>query len=112
MKCPEINGLSFDHSSNIAIDEIRQKHKLGNMLTIALGGSALVNIFVGMRGIESPLSISWNISQFEWNAWSHAMMSIESITRNRIRLISAEQALTHSGKQREFWEAVADGCGN
>ena len=112
MKCPEINGLSFDHSSNMAIDEIRQKHKLGGILTVTLGSSALVNIFVGVHGIENPLGAAWNIRQFEWNAWSHAMMSIESITRNRIRLVSAEQALTHSGKQREFWEAVADGCGN
>ena len=111
MKCPEINGLSFDHSSNIAIDEIRQKHKLGNMLTIALGGSALVNIFVGMRGIESPLSISWNISQFEWNAWSNAMMSVDPIVSKRISNIAREQYLIHSGKEREFWEAVMYGCG-
>ena len=111
MKCPEINGLSFDHSSNMAIDEIRQKHKLGGILTVTLGSSALVNIFVGVHGIENPLGAAWNIRQFEWNAWSHAMMSVNPIVSRSISNIARDQYLIHSGKEREFWEAVMYGCG-
>lgn len=112
MSCPEITGLTFSSSGVKAIEEIRRVQDLGKMLTVLMGGSVLISIFVGRTGVEHPLGSAWNISQTEWSTWSQAMVSVPAITRKRIRDIAAMESLRSlSGPEREFWKAVADGCG-
>jgi hypothetical protein len=112
MSCPEISALTFSPSGAKAIEEIRRIQSLGKTLAVLMGGSVLVSIFVGRTGVQGPFESAWNISQTEWGAWSQAMVSIPAVTRNRIRNIAAMEALgSSSGQEREFWTAVADGCG-
>lgn len=111
MQCPEINGLTFDHSSISAIEEIRQKQKLGNILATFAAGSVLVKIFVGREGLANPFGIGWKIDRYEWEAWSQAVMASNPLVRESIRYIAFDQIQNHSGKERQFWEAVMYGCG-
>lgn len=111
MSCPEITGLTFSSSGIKAIEEIRRIQGFGKGLTILMGSSVLVSIFVGMHGVEKPGFVAWNIRQTEWGAWSQAMVSINPIVRAQIKKTASDEAFNHSsGKEYEFWKAVADGC--
>ena len=47
MECPSINNLSFSATSKKAIDTIRQKKKLADLLGKAIGMGSFTNIFLG-----------------------------------------------------------------
>lgn len=112
MSCPEIKGLTFSASGIKAIEEIRRVQDLGKALTVLMASSVLMAIFLGKEGLEGPLGSAWNISQTDWNTWSHAMASVPLITRKRVRDIAAQEYFKlFSGQEREFWKTVADGCG-
>lgn len=112
MNCPEISGLTFDQSSIAAIEEIRQKQKLGNILATLTAGSVMVKIFLGREGLANPFGIGWQLSRHDWNTWSEAVMASGPITRASIQRIALLQVEKHSGKERQFWEAILYGCGH
>ena len=112
MNCPEITDLTFSASGIKAIEEIRRKQRLGKGLIVLIGSSVLVNIFVGMHGIEKPLSAAWNIKQADWEAWPQAMVSVGPMLREQIQMIAFDEYhKQHTGKEHEFWKAVMNGCG-
>lgn len=111
MSCPEIKGLTFSPSGLAAIEEIRRIQDLGKALAILMASGVLMNIFLGKEGLEGPIGSAWNISQNDWQTWSHATASIPVITRRRIRDIAGQAYFKSlSTEEREFWKAVADGC--
>jgi len=112
MHCPEINGLTFDQSSLDALEEIRQKKELGNLLTTVLAGSVWVKIFIGRTGLANPFGIGWTIGKTQWGVWSESMMASGLIVSKSISNIARSQAATHSGKEFKFWEAMMYGCGH
>ena len=113
MSCPEITDLRFSASGIKAIEDIRRKQSLGKALIVLIGSSVLVNIFVGRTGVEGPLAAAYNIKQADWSAWPQAMVSVGPMLSEQIRMIAFDEYnKQHSGKEREFWGAVMNGCGN
>lgn len=112
MHCPEISGLTFDQSSLDALEEIRQKKELGNLLATVLAGSVWVKIFIGRTGLSNPLGIGWSISRYEWEIWAESMRASGLIVSKVISNIARRQAEIHSGKEFKFWEAMMYGCGH
>ncbi|MEK6748885.1 MAG: hypothetical protein AABY83_06725 [Pseudomonadota bacterium] len=111
MQCSDIKGLTFDHSSVAAIDQIREIQNFGSMLTVLMGTSVMTDIFVGRHGLKKPLAVAWGISQNEWFQWSQAMRSVPSLVRWQVRDIAFDQYTKHlSGVEHEFWRAVMNGC--
>jgi len=106
MKCVFINDVKFSQDSIEAIKDIRRRSQLATALSVAMPAGVMINIFLGNK----PLQSAYNISQTDFASLSKAMASIPSIQRKVIRDIATMQALTHSGKEAQFWRGVADGC--
>ena len=82
----------------------------GNLLASVLAGSALLKIFAGHR--VQVQGSAHNIIQKDWELWTRAMWSVPNIVNRRIRdiaRIKADKIIAND--EREFWRAVADGCG-
>ncbi|MCF6324899.1 MAG: hypothetical protein L3J89_11360 [Gammaproteobacteria bacterium] len=107
MKCPDITGLYFSLTGKKAIERIRQKQRLANVLSSVLAGSVLLEIFVG----NGELGGANNILKKDWDVWAKSMRSVPTILRRIIEDIAREQLLEPMPeKERKFWEAVAHGC--
>ncbi|MEK6750502.1 MAG: hypothetical protein AABY83_15085 [Pseudomonadota bacterium] len=112
MLCPDIKGLEFDLSSKAAIDEIQELQGLANMLTVLIGSSVFVSLFMRSGGMKKPLGAAWEITQYDWGQWSQAMNSVPAILRHRVREIAFREWNRHlSGKEHDFWGGVMNGCG-
>lgn len=112
MNCPEITNLTFSPSGVKAINEIRRKQALGKALIRLIGSSVLIDIFVGRTGVEGPLAAAYNIAKADWEAWPQAMVSVNPMIREQVQMIAFDESQKeYSGKEHEFWKAVADGCG-
>ncbi len=107
MACPDISMLIFSHSGEAAIRRIKQIQGAANALSSVLGGSVLLDIFVGNRVLGSAN----NIRKKDWEIWADAMRAVPSMVSREINIIAQEQ-LMHplAMNEREFWEAVLDGC--
>lgn len=111
-KCPEITGLTFSASGQRAIEAIRAKQELANVLAGIMAVAPLVEIFGGKGGLHTPFGVGWNIAKNDWAEWAQTLAAIPVVTRNRIRQIAADEYFISSGKERDFWYAVIYSCGN
>lgn len=111
-KCPEITGLTFSLSGQRAVEAIRAKQNLANVLAGIMAVTPLVGIFGSKGALHPPLAIGWKIAKNDWEQWAQTMGAIPLIVREEVINIAARQyqdgAL--SGQEREFWFAVANGC--
>jgi len=111
-KCPEIKGLTFSVSGQQAIEAIRAKQKLANVLAVIMAVTPLVEIFGGKGGLHSPFGIGWNIAKNDWAEWAQTLGAIPVVTRNRIEEIARREYELSSGKEHDFWYAVVNSCEN
>ena len=111
-KCPEITGLEFSVSGRQAIQTIRAKQRLANVLAGIMAVTPLVEIFGSRGGLHSPLGIGWNIAKNDWEEWAQTLGAIPLIVQEQVVKIAFDeyQFGSSSGKEREFWFAVANGC--
>lgn len=110
MKCPELTGLAFSVSGQRAIEAIRSKQKLANVLAGVLAITPLVEIFGGKSGLHTPFGVGWNIAKNDWEEWAQTLGAIPVFTRNRIEQIAFDEYQISWGKERDFWFAVANSC--
>ena len=106
MKCVFINDVKFSKESIEAINDIRRRSQFATALSIAMPTGVMLSIFLGNKSLQS----AYNISQTDFKTLSKAITSMPSIQRKVIYDIAAMQALTHSGKESQFWRGIADGC--
>ena len=112
MNCPEITDLTFSPSGEKAIENIRRIQGLGKGLTVLMGGSVLVKIFVGINGVGHPVGIVWKIGKSDWVLLSQAMVSVGPIVRKQVQMYAFDEYHKQlTGKEHEFWGAVMNGCG-
>lgn len=112
MNCPEITDLTFSASGIKALEEIRRIQGLGKGLTVLLGGSVMVKIFVGINGVGNPVGIVYKIGTTDWVLLAQAMASVSPIVSKQIQKIAFDEyQKEYSGKEHEFWGAVMNGCG-
>ena len=111
-KCPELAGLEFSVRGRQAIQAIRAKQRLANVLAGIMAVTPLVEIFGGRGGLHSPLGIGWNIAKNDWEEWAQTLAAVPLITRTAIRKIAEDEYEPSSGKERDFWYAVMYGCGS
>jgi len=110
-KCPEITGLTFSTSGQRAIEAIRAKQRLANVLAGILAVTPLVEIFGGKGGLHSPFGIGWNIAKNDWAEWAQTLAAVNTIVQREVIQIAADEyQFGSSGKEREFWFAVANSC--
>jgi hypothetical protein len=50
-------GLTFDHKSKLALQDIRKRKKLFKALKISIGGGTIINIFLGNKSYEAAFNI-------------------------------------------------------
>ncbi len=108
MTCPNITNLIFSPTGKRAINEIKRKQNLANVLASVLAGSVLLEIFVG----NGALGSANNIKKKDWDVWAKAMRSVPIMLSKEINRISQFQLLDHTidTKERQFWEGVVYGC--
>ena len=107
MECPDIDNLKFSQISLEAVEEIRQKRELGDLLIKTIGYGTWANIFVGNGMME--MTISLNSTDFEGMA--KTMAKIPAITRSVIQRIADMTYLNVSDyKEKQFWSAISSGC--
>ena len=106
MKCISISEIKFSQDSISAIKDIRRRSQMVKALSRIIPTGVMVNIFLGNGALKS----AYNISQTDFESLAKAMTSLPAIQRKIIRDIATMQALSHSGKESQFWRGVADGC--
>lgn len=106
MKCVFINDIEFSQESMNAIKDIRRRSQMASVLSRIMPAGIMVNIFLGNGALRS----TYNISQTDFKSLSNAIAALPVIERKVIHDIAVMQALTHSGKESQFWRGVADGC--
>ena len=108
MKCPTILGLKFDQKSIRGIEKIKRVNELSTVLSKFVAIGTFANIFLGNKVPE----ITFNIYHFDWHLFHDALNEIPTISKSVIEKEASLQILDHMGdpKQRQFWEAVLDGC--
>ena len=106
MECIFVNDVTFSQESVDAIEDIRRRSQMTVALSKIMPVGVMVNIFLGNGVLKS----SYNISQTDFESLAKAMASLPVIQRKVIRDIAMMQALSHSGKEAQFWRGVADGC--
>jgi len=106
MKCVFINNVKFSQESIAAIKDIRRRGHMVAALAKIMPASIMINIFLGNETLKS----AYNVSQTDFESLAKAMASLPAIQRKIIRDIATMQALSHSGKESQFWRGVADGC--
>ena len=113
-KCPEITGLEFSVSGRQAIQAIRAKQKLANVLAGIMAVVPLIEIFGGRGGLHSPIGVGWNIAKHDWEEWAEVLKSVNLTVRNEVAKIAyfeyEKLSAVGSGKERDFWFAVANSC--
>ncbi len=114
-KCPEITGLTFSASGQRAVEAIRAKQRLANVLAGILAVTPLVEIFGDKGGFHSPFGIGWNIGKHDWEEWAQVLMSVNLVVRRQVADIAyleyEKLSMGSSGaKERDFWFAVANSC--
>lgn len=80
-KCPEITGLTFGLTGQRAIEAIRAKQNLANVLAGIMAVTPLVEIFGGKGGFHPPLAVGWNIAKHDWEEWAQTLGAIPLIVR-------------------------------
>ncbi len=107
MACPDISMLRFSHSGEAAIKRIKQIQGAANALSSVLTGSVLLEIFAGNRVLGSAN----NIRKKDWETWAEAMRAVPNVVSRQINFIAQEQLMQPlATDEKEFWEAVLDGC--
>ncbi len=111
-KCPEITGLTFSISDQRAVEAIRAKQRLANVLAGIMAVTPLVEIFGGKGGLHTPFGIGWNIAKNDWAEWAQTLGAIPLIVREQvINIAQREYEISAPGKERDFWYAVVYSCG-
>ena len=107
MECPNIENLKFSQTSIDAIEEIRQKRELSDLLIKAIGYGTWANIFVG----NGMLEMTYSLYSTDFESMAKTMAKVPLITRSMIQKISHMTYLRVSDyKEKQFWSAVGRGC--
>jgi hypothetical protein len=105
---PSIEGLELEPCCVQALDDIRDKARLGKLLGAAIGGGLLITIFAG-RGRTAQAGTAYNVMTTDWDLFARAAHAIPVIVRNRCQLIAALEVLNHSGgKLGQFWREMEE----
>nr|WP_297401306.1 hypothetical protein [uncultured Marinobacter sp.] len=109
MDCPTISGLKLDSEDQDALESIRKAQRNGNMLEILLPAGVLTTIFLGNNSAQ----VTFNVHSTDWVLFARSMSKIQPVVRKTISNIAQMQRLRAglSYEQRQFWEAVDNGCG-
>lgn len=109
MDCPTISGLKLDSEDQEALEAIRKAQRNGNMLEILLPAGVLTTIFLGNNSAQ----VTFNVHSTDWVLFAQSMSKIQPVVRKTISKIAQMQRLRAglSYEQRQFWEAVDNGCG-
>lgn len=108
MECPSIVNLRFSDKDWEALEAIRKAERNGDWLERALPVGVLTTIFLGNKSPEAL----FNIATTEWVLFTQSMNSISPMVRRRVSDIAKMQRLRQglTFQQRQFWEAVDNGC--
>ena len=101
-----INDVKFSQGSIAAIKDIRRRGHMLAALAKIMPAGIMINIFLGNNTLKS----AYKVSQTDFESLAKAMAPLPTIQRKIIRDIATMQALSHSGKESQFWREVADGC--
>ncbi len=111
-QCPPIIGLELDEESQAAIDRIREKTRLGQLLGAAIAAGAFNSIFTKSR---TPVT-GYNITQTDWDLYAEAINAIPTITKRALKheielmLLHYQMPGNYDHKHVEFWRGLNNGC--
>lgn len=107
MDCPDIHGLKFSKISEDAINDIRDKRELGDLLIKVIGVGHVANIFAGNGMLEA----TYSLYSTDFEAMARGMAGVPAITRASIQRVADFAWLNVSDyKEKQFWRAVSNGC--
>jgi hypothetical protein len=108
MKCVPVEDVTFDEKSIEAIEDIKRRTELAEILPTVMATGVMVNIFAGKGALKS----AYNIAQTDFEALAKAIAALPHLERVVIRRIAQRQQLDlyRSPKEVEFWKGVEYGC--
>jgi hypothetical protein len=108
MQCPNLGEIAFSAHSVQAINEIRRKKELGKLLAVVVSAGHVINIFLG----NDALKATYSLQSTDFVAFARAMKAIPDVARAAIYKTATEAWYYSSNhKERQFWQAIASGCG-
>jgi hypothetical protein len=109
MECPDISRLKLDRADEDALDEIRRAQRAGNLLEVVMPSGVLATIFLG----NNVAKATYSLHSTDWVLFAQAMSTLPDMIRARISQVAKLRILTGglSYEQRQFWDAVDNGCG-
>lgn len=107
MDCPTIDHLVLSKRSREAIEDIRRRRQLGNILVVASDAGTLASIFLGNGAVEA----SFSLYSTDFVTFANAMRAVPDITRNAVSNAARDAWLdAQTSDERVFWKAIYEGC--
>jgi len=107
MKCPHIENMKFSKTSINALNEIKRKKHLSNLLSTFLVTGNLSTIFLG----ANTLSSTYSVYSTDFVTLTRAMKAVPILLRSQVENIAADTYMSLTNyKEKQFWKAVYLGC--
>ncbi|WP_444932060.1 hypothetical protein ACJJIF_09940 [Microbulbifer sp. SSSA002] len=111
MSCTTITGLNLDKASQSALDRIKEKKNIGNLLAATVTTGVFNSIFTKNK----PPVAALNISQTDWELYSKAMASLPAIQKRAIQkeidlMIIHYQMGKYDHNHIQFWKGMKHAC--
>ena len=111
MSCTPITGLKLDKDSQLALERIKDKKNIGNLLAATVTVGVFNSIFTKNK---SPV-VGLNITQTDWELYSNAMSALPIIQKQVIKkeiemMIIHYQMGKYDHNHVQFWKGMKHGC--
>lgn len=110
--CEPIIGLKLDAKSIEALERIKEKNRLGQILATTVTAGVFNSIFTKNK---APV-VGYNITQTDWELYAEAMKAIPIITKSSIQkeidlmLLHYYMPGKYDHKHVQFWKGMKNGC--
>lgn len=104
-----LSNIVLQPCCNETLEDIRRRMKTANILQKIMLPFVVISAFIDPPGGKgSLLSTCFSIYQTDWAALAQATKHLPDIARAACRKEAHMEALKHSGKLADFWEAVVE----
>ena len=99
--------MTFSQTSIKALDEIKRKRQLSNLLSTFLVSGTLSTIFLGANSLSS----TYSVYSTDFVTLTRAMKAVPILIRSQIETIAGDTYMNlKNHKEKQFWKAVYLGC--
>ncbi len=100
--CQTIKDITLSNEGKKSLKAITEKIKLGKYLKPIMLGGVLFNTVVHDRAIPQIFTVT----STDWLAVAQAMKSLDTITKEAVRMEIKLMIIASKGKEKTFWRSM------